>query len=180
MFLGASGVVKLTFYPDPASQSGELSPTSSGPTNASATGTPEPDELTRYSRPLVIPDVFDNCYISATARLDAAGFSYSPLQDNTQPVNKGETLTWYWSIKPQEAQQQKLIISLRLQYEPKSSTESRCNNGPPPRDGQIWSDSFSVNVGRTWFDALTGYVVAVLGIITTALPIWEFIFPRSK
>jgi hypothetical protein len=182
MFLGESGVIKLIFYPDSTGQTGESGPTSTSQPNANATSTPEPEKVVRpFHDPLVVPDVFDNCYITATARLDAIGFSYSPLQDNAQPVNRGTSITWYWSVKPQEAQQQNLIISLRLHFRGKSDTESKCNNDPPPLDGQIWTESFTVNVQKFWFDLYTGYIAAVVGIISAAVPVLQFLFsPRSK
>lgn len=179
IFLGASEVVKLTFYPDPTSQAGESGATSSGQTNATATNTPEPHELITNSQPLVIPDVFDNCYVFATARLDAVGFSYSPIEDAMQPVNKGEPVTWHWSIKPQDAGQQKLIISLRLHFEQKPNIEAKCNNGRSPRDGQIWAESFPVDVQKPWFDLYTGYVTTVLGIISVLLSIGAGIMPKT-
>lgn len=172
MPLGASGVVTLTFNPDPMSQSEESDTTSSGQTNTTATNTPEPGEVIPHCEPLVISDhVFDNYDVEATARLDAAGFSYSPTEVDMQPVNKGEPVIWHWSIKPQDAGQQALIISLRLHYELKPNIGFDFD--PPPRDGQICSATFLVDVRKSWFDLYTGYAIALLGIISTSLPILD-------
>ena len=172
MPLGASGVITLTFNPDPMSQMGGSDTTSSGQLNPTATNMPEPGKLIPHCEPLVISDhVFDNYDVEATARLDAAGFSYSPTEVDVQPVNKGEPVIWHWSIKPQDAGQQALIISLRLHYELKPNIGFDFD--PPPRDGQICSATFLVDVRKSWFDLYTGYAIALLGIISTTLPILD-------
>lgn len=128
------------------------------------------------SNVLGIPDVFDNYDIFAIARLDTVGFTYSPMEADSQPVIKGAPITWHWSIKPLDVGQQELNISLRLQFKPKP------NNVEPPKDRQIWIYPFTVNVQKPLFDGITGVITAIGGVITlitTSFPIWDRIIGKT-
>jgi hypothetical protein len=173
MFLAASGVVTLSFYPEQSNQAGVSGTPLPGQPTPPINETPDSNQLFTNPEPLVIPDVFDSCDVFATAHLDAIAFSYSPKDDMVQPVYKGEAVTWHWSIKPQDVEEQKLIISLYLNFKQKPNVASLCNNGQPLPSGQIWAAPFSVEVQKPWFDLYTGYILGVLGIITAALPLWN-------
>jgi hypothetical protein len=153
MPLGASDEVVLTFKPQPA---GPVAPT---PTPS--TQTPEPAEPLNVPEPLGVPDVFDHCQVFAIARLDAVGFDVSPLTDARFPVSKGVPLSWRWSIKPSEAERQKFIVSLRLDFAPSGSQ-------PCPAETQLWSDSFDVKVTKTVFK-LSNVILYTLELVSGLL-----------
>ena len=179
MRLGGSSQVLLTFNAENGQPTVTVT-TAAGETQVAATMTSEPGQSIYSSNPLVIPDVFEDFRIYAVARLYAAGFDYSPPEDMQQEVILGRPLTWRWSIKPQDAEPQELIINLRLHYEPKTEGKFRA-------DEVLWSDSFHVDVTKNLFASLFGAQASVFagfslitGSLVSLFSIWDKIKPGSK
>jgi len=171
MLLGASSDVVLAFDPE----TGQVATS----VTAQPTNTREPDRSIVYSQPLAIPNVFEDYSVFATVRIDAVGLNISPAGDVEYAVRLGENLTWRWSIRPLEAERQKLVISLRLRFEAKDPDTT-----PPLTELPLWSDSFAMDVGKTIFgltitqiNTATG-VLAGCGFLSTVYGLWEKIEPR--
>jgi hypothetical protein len=179
MRLGGSSQVVLTFNPETGQPTLTVT-TSSGETHIAATSTSEPAQSIYSSNPLVIPAVFDDYHVYAAAGLYAAGFSYSPPEDVQQEVILGKGLTWRWSIKPQDAEPQELIINLRLHFQAKNEGDFRA-------DEVLWSDSFHVSVTKNLFASLFGAQASIFagfslitGSLVSLFSIWDKIKPSSK
>jgi len=115
----------------------------------------------------------------ALARLDAVGFDLSPQAEQTQVVNPDERTTWRWSLTPRSAGQQRLSISITLQWRP------QINNPNPIREITIYSKGLNVQV--TSFFGLTTRQAAMMGMIglgigvTFSLPLAASLLrPRRK
>jgi hypothetical protein len=50
--------------------------------------------------------------VQAAARLEGVGFELSPLGDQAVDIPVGQPLTWYWSLQPERACQQRLAARL--------------------------------------------------------------------
>lgn len=70
-----------------------------------------------------IPNLYDTHHVIAEARFDIAGLEVSPPELVSQPLVQGQTLTFYWSIRPQEAGTYRGTIWLYLRFVDKSSGE---------------------------------------------------------
>ncbi|MBI5052098.1 MAG: phosphotransferase [Chloroflexi bacterium] len=115
----------------------------------------------------------------AVARLDAIGFDLSPQAEQTQVVNPEDRVTWRWSLTPRSAGQQRLSISIKLQWRPQP------NNPNPIRETTIYSKGLTVQV--TSFFGLTARQAAMMGMIglgiglTFSLPLAASLLrPRRK
>ncbi|MEK7325502.1 MAG: LysM peptidoglycan-binding domain-containing protein [Chloroflexota bacterium] len=177
MLLGASSDVVLTFNPD-TGQAAVSTVASPGTVTNINTNTPEPNRSIVYSKPLGIPDLFDDYSVFAVARIDAVGLSSSPSGEVAYPLRLGESLTWRWSIKPLEAEQQKLIVSLQLRFTPKNP------DGATLEDIQLWSDAFVMNVGKTVFGltatqtTTAAGITGTVGFVSAVFGLWEKIEAR--
>ena len=183
MYLGESDIVIMTFNPG----TGQITISTSPPTinvPPIPTNTPNPSQNTDSSNPIDILYMTDEYQIFAIARLDAAGFDYSPKEDVQKPLNVGQAVAWQWSIKPQEAGTQEIIISLRLHFE-------AMNNKTPPLDNDIWNKSYPVKVDRTPYEILFGsqapILPAVAGVFLSlfalgkdASTLWGFIGQKIR
>ena len=115
----------------------------------------------------------------AVARLDAIGFDLSPQAEQTQVVNPEDRVTWRWSLTPRSAGQQRLSISIKLQWRPQA------NNPNSIRETTIYSKGLNVRV--TSFFGLTTRQAAMTGMIglgigfTFSLPLAAYLLrPRRK
>ncbi len=115
----------------------------------------------------------------AVARLDAIGFDLSPQVEQTQVINPEDRVTWRWSLTPRSAGQQRLSISIKLQWRPQA------NNPNPIRETTIYSKGLSVQV--TSFFGLTTRQAAMTGMfglgigVTFSLPLAAYLLrPRRK
>jgi hypothetical protein len=86
--VGDSDRVRLTLEMD---QAGKVTPT------AEVSGNPI------GGQPVYVPDLYDTHNIVAEARLDLAGMVISPEGTIDEPLTRGQTITFYWSIRPSEA-----------------------------------------------------------------------------
>ena len=115
----------------------------------------------------------------AAARLDAIGFDLSPHAEQTQVVNPEDRVTWRWSLTPRSAGQQRLSLSIKLQWRPQP------NNPNPIRETTIYSKGLNVQV--TSFFGLTTRQATMMGMIglgvgfTFSLPLAAYLLrPRRK
>lgn len=50
-----------------------------------------------------IPDLYETHHVIAEARFDIAGMQVSPPDLSSQTLSKGQSVTFYWSVRPPEA-----------------------------------------------------------------------------
>lgn len=183
MHLGESNIVIMTFNAGTGQITVSTSPPPVNPTPESM-NTPDPDRDTDSSDRIDIPDVGDRYRIFAIARLDAAGFDYSPREDVQKEIKARENqkLEWRWSIQPRSAQTQELIINLRLHYEPK------VNEDPRP-DEDVWTESYLVKVKKNFFEIWFGtqapvvlaatLLTGIASLISVLISLWQKIWPAK-
>ncbi len=127
-----------------------------------------------------IPNLYETHDVIAEARLDLAGMQVQPANSIFEPLKPGQSVTFYWSIRPQDPGKYAGTVWLHLNFRDKSTgEESRI-----PVSAQIVEieavDFFglSVNVVRT-----SGVIGSVVGGIL-GFPFIEqiltFIFRRKK
>ena len=61
--------------------------------------------------------------VQAAARLEGVGFEFSPQGEQAMDIPVGQPLTWYWSLQPERAGQQRLAVRLSLHWEPLDSQQ---------------------------------------------------------
>lgn len=70
-----------------------------------------------------IPDLYETHNVTAEARLDLAGMDVQPSEAIYEPLKKGQSATFYWSIRPQETGLYRGTVWLHLNFVDKSSGE---------------------------------------------------------
>ncbi len=129
---------------------------------------------------VTIPNLYETHNVTVEARMDLAGMEISPSGAIFEPLKPGQSVTFYWSIRPQETGTYRGTIWLHLNFADKvSGEESRI-----PVSAQIIEieavDFFglSVNVART-----SGVVGSIVGGVI-GFPFLEdiikFIFKKRK
>jgi hypothetical protein len=127
-----------------------------------------------------IPNLYETHNVTAEARFDIAGITVQPPGSTFQPLKQGESVTFYWSIRPQETGTYRGTIWLHLNFvERVSGEESRMAVSAQIVEIEaVDFFGFSVNFVRT-----SGVVGSVLGIIV-GFPflddIVKFLFSRRK
>jgi len=127
-----------------------------------------------------IPNLYETHYVIAEARLDLAGMQVQPANSIFEPLKPGQSVTFYWSIRPADPGKYAGTVWLHLNFREKSmGEESRI-----PVSAQIIEieavDFFglSVNVVRT-----SGVIGSVIGGVI-GFPFLEqiltFIFGKRK
>jgi hypothetical protein len=61
--------------------------------------------------------------LTASARLDGAGFSIAPSGDQEQLLPTGKPVVWRWNISPQRSGQQRLLVSVVLRWYPPAESQ---------------------------------------------------------
>ena len=100
----------------------------------------------------------------ASARLDGAGFTISPVGDQPYYLAPGQALNWRWSLSPLAPGQQRLSVSLLLRWTPLAGSPGRLH------EALVFSEALDVRV-RSYFglsrrQAMTGGVLGVLAGIS--------------
>jgi len=98
---GDSDVIRLSLEIDPQ---GNLTPT------AEIAG----HEVTGET--VAIPDLYDTHSVIAEARIDIAGVEVRPSEVISEPLARGQSVTFYWSIRPAEAGTYRGTVWLHLRY----------------------------------------------------------------
>lgn len=127
-----------------------------------------------------IPNLYQTHNVTAEARFDIAGIIVQPPGSTFQPLKQGESVTFYWSIRPQETGLYRGTIWLHLVFVERSSgEESRMALSAQIVEIEaVDFFGFSVNFVRT-----SGVIGSVLGVIV-GFPflddILKFLFRKKK
>ncbi len=70
-----------------------------------------------------IPDLYETHNVTAEARLDMAGMVVQPSEAIYEPLKRGQSVTFYWSIRPQETGTYRGTVWLHLNFAEKSTGE---------------------------------------------------------
>lgn len=162
---GDSDVVRLTLEVD---ELGNVTPT------AQIEGNVVTGEV------IEIPNLYETHHVIAEAKFDIAGLEVSPPEIFSQPLSQGQTVTFYWSIRPREVGVYRGTIWLYLRFVDKlSGEESR-----KTVSAQI-VEIEAVNLFglSTSFVRGTGVIGSIVGTVI-GFPFFEdivkFIFGRRK
>jgi hypothetical protein len=72
---------------------------------------------------IAIPDLYETHNVTAEARLDLAGMFVQPADAIYEPLKRGQSATFYWSIRPQEAGAYRGTVWLHLNFADKLTGE---------------------------------------------------------
>lgn len=116
-----------------------------------------------------IPNLYETHTITAEARFDIAGIDVQPAGPIYQPLSRGESVTFYWSIRPQATGMYRGTVWLHLNFVERSSgEESRIALSAQFVEIEaVDFFGFSVDFVRT-----SGVVGSVLGVIV-GLPFFD-------
>ena len=70
-----------------------------------------------------IPDLYDTHKVVAEARLEMAGMQVSPAGAIFEPMNRGQAVKFFWSIRPKETGYYQGTVWLHLNFEDKSTAD---------------------------------------------------------
>jgi hypothetical protein len=70
-----------------------------------------------------IPDLYETHNVTAEARLDMAGMLVQPANAIYEPLKRGQSATFYWSIRPQEPGVYRGTVWLHLNFADKLTGE---------------------------------------------------------
>jgi len=105
---GDSDVVRLTLEVD---QSGNITPTAVVEGNVTTGQTIE------------IPNLYESHHVIAEARFDVAGLQVSPPELSSQTLEPGQTVRFFWSIRPEQTGTYRGTVWLYLRFVDKVSGE---------------------------------------------------------
>ena len=71
---------------------------------------------------IVIPNLYDTHQVTAKARLDLLGVQVQPSETIYEPLGPGQSVTFYWNIRPAEAGTYRGIVWLSLQFVNRANT----------------------------------------------------------
>ncbi len=127
-----------------------------------------------------IPDLYETHNVTAEARLDLAGMEVTPTDSIFEPLSRGQSATFYWSIRPQETGKYRGTVWLHLNFTDKSTgEESRI--AVSAQLVEIEAVDFfglSVNLART--SGVIGSVVGGVIGFPFIEDIIKFLFRRKK
>ena len=127
-----------------------------------------------------IPDLYETHNVTAEARLDLAGRSVQPADAIYEPLKRGQSATFYWSIRPQEVGTYRGTVWLHLNFADKSTGE-QSRIAVSAQIIEIKAVDFfglSVNVART--SGVIGSVVGGVVGFPFIEDIIKFLFKRRK
>ncbi len=105
---GDSDIVRLALEMD---ESGALTPTA------------EFGDHEVRGEPVAIPNLYDTHKVTAEAWLDLAGVAITPADKIQQELRPGESVTFYWSLRPQETGVYRGAAWMQLNIEPRLEGE---------------------------------------------------------
>lgn len=130
MRLGDSDIIRLSFIPSP--EGGYIPTVEFEEHEVEITVVPIPAER------------FEQYYVYAIANLHAVGFDVEPREFPPQEVLIDQPTSWRWSIKPHEAGEHRVNLSLVLRWDPReAASEAQAS------EQLVWSDSLSITVTTT-------------------------------
>jgi hypothetical protein len=127
-----------------------------------------------------IPDLYETHNVIAEARLDMAGMEVSPPEATLEPLTRGRSVTFYWSIRPQETGTYRGTVWLHLNFADKSTRE-QSRIAVSAQIIEIEAVDFfglSVNVART--SGVIGSLVGGVFGFPFIEDIIKFLFRRRK
>jgi len=127
-----------------------------------------------------IPNLYETHHVVAEARFDIAGLQVSPPDLISQPLEQGQSVTFYWSVRPTETGVYQGTVWLYLRFVDKSSGEE----SRKPVSAQVVEieavDFFGLSVN---FARGTGVIGSIVGAVV-GFPFFEdivrFVFGRRK
>lgn len=69
--------------------------------------------------PVSVPDLYDTHNVVALARLDLAGVDVAPLGEVAEPMQRGQTVFFFWSLRPVEVGHYVGTIWVHLEFVPR-------------------------------------------------------------
>jgi hypothetical protein len=127
-----------------------------------------------------IPDLYETHNVTAEARLDLAGMTIQPPNSIYEPLKRGQSATFYWSILPQDTGKYRGTVWLHLNFADKATGEQN-RIAVSAQIIEIEAVDFfglSVNLART-----SGVIGSVVGGVV-GFPFLEdiikFLFKRRK
>ncbi|MBI5351394.1 MAG: hypothetical protein HZB50_02020 [Chloroflexi bacterium] len=127
-----------------------------------------------------VPDLYETHNVTAEARLDLAGMEVQPPDSIFEPMSRGQSVTFLWSVRPQEVGKYRGTAWLHLVFRNKSTgEESRI--ALSAQTVEIEAVDFfglSVNVART--SGVIGSVVGGVVGFPFIEDILKFLFKRRK
>lgn len=127
-----------------------------------------------------IPDLYETHNVTAEARFDIAGMEVQPPEAIMEPLTRGQSATFYWSIRPQDPGKYRGTVWLHLNFTDKSTgEESRI--AVSAQIVEIEAVDFfglSVNVART--SGVVGSIVGGVVGFPFIEDIIKFIFKRRR
>ncbi len=127
-----------------------------------------------------IPDLYETHNVTAEARFDIAGMEVQPPEAILEPLTRGQSATFFWSIRPQEPGTYRGTVWLHLNFVDKSTgEESRI--AVSAQIVEIEAVDFfglSVNVART--SGVLGSIVGGVVGFPFIEDIIKFIFKRRR
>jgi len=106
--VGDADLIRLTFEVDPEQR---ITPT------VETGGNPIDDRI------IDIPDLYETHNLVLEARLDMAGMQVAPQDTISEPLRRGQTVTFYWSISPLQAGTYRGNLWVYLNLVPKGGGE---------------------------------------------------------
>lgn len=127
-----------------------------------------------------IPDLYETHNVIAEARFDMAGMEVKPPEAILEPLTRGRSSTFYWSIRPQETGVYRGTVWLHLNFVDKSTgEESRI--AVSAQIVEIEAVDFfglSVNLART--SGVIGSIVGGVVSFPFIEDILKFVFRRRR
>jgi len=127
-----------------------------------------------------IPDLYETHNVTVEARFDIAGMEVQPPEAIMEPLTRGQSATFYWSIRPQDPGKYRGTVWLHLNFTDKSTgEESRI--AVSAQIVEIEAVDFfglSVNVART--SGVVGSIVGGVVGFPFIEDILKFIFKRRR
>jgi hypothetical protein len=127
-----------------------------------------------------IPNLYETHNVTAEARLDLAGMQVQPSEAIYEPLKPGQSVTFYWSIRPQETGVYRGTVWLHLRFEDRVSREAS-RIAVSAQFIEIEAVDFfglSVNLART--SGVIGSVVGGLVGFPFLEEILRFLFKRRQ
>lgn len=127
-----------------------------------------------------IPDLYDTHNVTAEAQLDLAGMEVQPADAIFEPLSRGQSATFYWSIRPQETGTYRGTVWLHLNFADKSTGE-KSRIAVSAQIVEIEAVDFfglSVNLART--SGVIGSLVGGVVGFPFIEDIIKFLFKRRK
>jgi hypothetical protein len=127
-----------------------------------------------------IPDLYETHNVTAEASLDMAGMQVSPADAIYEPLKRGQSATFLWSIRPPEPGKYRGTVWLHLNFADKSTGE-QSRIAVSAQIVEIEAvDFFGLSVGVTRTSGVIGSIVSGVIGFPFIEEIIKFIFKRRK